>query len=325
MSPSSPLLIPGLPSTALIVIDVQQAFHDPSYVGRRSTPNLEGNLTSLLAAFRAKRLPVIHVLHVNTKNTESLWYEATRPDNVRPQACVAPVDGEPVLRKYNLSSGFGARVDGTGESLADVLAAAGVKTVILVGISSAHCVNSTARSAADHGLGVVMVSDATATHAVDVVEFGGAAGDAGGGKMWSAETFHAVALAQLEGEFADVVTTAEGWMILESSRDLSHEYMYMDPPRQVIFLVKLDHALQWLERFNVDVMVIGLACISAVGGKSYVGFTIESRRESHAGMRGTHVSSRRNSISGISRREPQMSRDFKKIKACGLAQAVPNR
>ncbi|KAJ6531375.1 Isochorismatase-like protein [Mycena vulgaris] len=210
MSPSSTLLVPGLPSTALIVIDVQQAFQHPSFLAReRSTPDLEANLTRLLAAFRAKQRPVLHVHHVNTKNAASLWNEGTHPAGVLPMACVAPVEGEAVLRKYDVSSGFGARVSGSGVGLAEVLAAEGITTVILVGMSSAHCVSSTARSAGDRGLAVVVVGDATAAHAAAVVDFGAAQGDEKDGKGWSAETVHGVSMAHLQGDLADVVTTAE--------------------------------------------------------------------------------------------------------------------
>jgi nicotinamidase-related amidase len=123
---------------------------------------------------------------------------------------VAPIDGEYVLRKYDKSSGFGALLvsDGT-TSLADLLGAQGIKTVILVGISSPHCVSSTARSAGDRGFSVIVVGDATATYAAGVVDFGGSKGDSEGGTSWAAETVHGVAMAHLEGELADVVTTAE--------------------------------------------------------------------------------------------------------------------
>ncbi|KAJ7708245.1 Isochorismatase-like protein [Mycena rosella] len=173
MSLQSSLLVPSLPSTALIL-----SHRRPT--SGRSTPNLEANLTSLLAAFRATGLP----------------------------ACVAPVHGEPVLRKYDQSSGFRARVDGAGQSLLYVLEMEGMKSVILVGLSLAHCVSSTVHSAGDRGLAVVVVGDAAAAHAAGVVDFVGTAGNVGSGTAWSAETVHGVAMAHLEGELADVVTTA---------------------------------------------------------------------------------------------------------------------
>ncbi|KAJ6569338.1 Isochorismatase-like protein [Mycena capillaripes] len=208
MSPSTHL-VSALPNTSLVVIDVQQAFFDPSY-RNRSTPNLEANITSLLAAFREKSLPIVHIHHVNTKNENSLFYEKTRAGNVLPIDYVAPKEGEHVLRKYDKSSGFGAFLvsDGT-TSLSDLLTTHGIKTVILVGISSPHCVSSTARSAGDRGFSVIVVGDGTATHAAEVVDFGGTKGDTEDGKLWSAETVHAVAMAHMNGELAEVVTTAE--------------------------------------------------------------------------------------------------------------------
>ncbi|KAF8218009.1 hypothetical protein K438DRAFT_1796155 [Mycena galopus ATCC 62051] len=80
---STPYLVSGLPHTALIVIDVQQAFIDPSFLKReRSTPNLESNITALLAAFRAKRVPIIHIHHFETVEAGSLWNETAHPEGV---------------------------------------------------------------------------------------------------------------------------------------------------------------------------------------------------------------------------------------------------
>ncbi|KAF7371162.1 Cysteine hydrolase [Mycena sanguinolenta] len=211
MSPKMSPLVSGLPNTALVVIDVQQAFNlDPNYLTlERSTPKLESNIASLLAAFRAKNLPIIHIHHVNTKNEKSFWYEATRPEGVLPMDYVAPQGDEPVLRKYDKSSGFGACLVADGTTLSELLNARGIRTVILVGISSPHCVSSTARSAGDRGFSVVVVGDATATYAASVVDFGGCKGDSEGGNSWGAETVHGVAMAHLHGELANVVTTAE--------------------------------------------------------------------------------------------------------------------
>ncbi|KAJ7474769.1 Isochorismatase-like protein [Mycena latifolia] len=213
---SSTYLVSGLPQTALIVIDVQQAFLDAYFLKReRSTPNMKPNIIALLAAFRTKGLPVIHIHHIDTEKLdpkgESQWNEKTHPEGVLPQDYVAPQAGEPVLRKYDKSSGFGAHLvtDGT-TGLKDVLDAQGIKTIILVGQSSPHCVSSTARAGFDLGLSVVVVGDACATYAAGIPDFSGATpGDSKEGKAWSAETVHGVAMAHLDGDLADVVGIAE--------------------------------------------------------------------------------------------------------------------
>jgi len=134
------------------------------------------------------------------------------PEGMLPQDYVTPHAGEPVLRKYDQSSAFGAQlVSDRTTSLKDVLEAQGIKTVILVGQSSPHCVSSTARSAFDLGLSVVVAGDACATYATaGIPEFPGVAkGDIKEGKACSAELVHGVAMAHLDGDIADVVGTPE--------------------------------------------------------------------------------------------------------------------
>jgi len=177
---------------------------------------LQPNITALLAGFRAKNLPGIHIHHIDTGKLDpagrSLWNEKTHPEGMLPQDYVTPHAGEPVLRKYDQSSAFGAQlVSDRTTSLKDVLEAQGIKTVILVGQSSPHCVSSTARSAFDLGLSVVVAGDACATYATaGIPEFPGVAkGDIKEGKACSAELVHGVAMAHLDGDIADVVGTPE--------------------------------------------------------------------------------------------------------------------
>ncbi|KAJ7620954.1 Isochorismatase-like protein [Roridomyces roridus] len=208
----SSLLSSGLAHTALLVIDVQQAFIYEAALAKEelSTPNMESNITALLAAFRAKGLPVIHVHHVNTTETGGLWNEESHPEGVRPQDYVAPQPGESVLRKYNKSSGFTALLVTDGRtSLKEVLDAKGINTIVIVGLSSAHCVSSTARSGHDAGFSVVVVGDASGTYGeTPVPKHSSIKGDADGGKAWSAQTAHALALGHLStGELAQVVST----------------------------------------------------------------------------------------------------------------------
>src|SRR5215831_10633082 len=56
---------------ALLVIDVQQGFDDPSW-GRRNNPGLEERVAELLDAWRAARRPVIHARHMSTLPTSPL-------------------------------------------------------------------------------------------------------------------------------------------------------------------------------------------------------------------------------------------------------------
>ena len=53
-------------NTALLVIDVQKGLDDPS-LGRRSTPAAEANIALLLAQWRQRRLPIVHIRHCSVE------------------------------------------------------------------------------------------------------------------------------------------------------------------------------------------------------------------------------------------------------------------
>ncbi len=174
------------PATALIVIDVQQAFDHPRW-GLRNNPQAEANVSRLLSGWRASGRPVIHVRHRNTAPGQ-LFSEGEPGFEVKPEATA--VEGEPVLYK-RVNSGF------IGTDLEQRLRAAGIGDVVLCGITTDHCVSTTTRMAGNLDFAAVIVSDATAT-------FERTGPD---GRHWSAEDMHDTALASLNGEFATIMTT----------------------------------------------------------------------------------------------------------------------
>ncbi len=52
-----------LDRTALVVVDVQRAFDDAGYWGRRNNPDCEANVASLIGAWRAAGRPLVFVRH----------------------------------------------------------------------------------------------------------------------------------------------------------------------------------------------------------------------------------------------------------------------
>src|SRR3954470_21213000 len=65
-----------LTNTALVVVDVQQAFDDADVWGRRNNPDCEANVAALIAAWRASRRPVVFVRHDSTEPGSSLAPDA---------------------------------------------------------------------------------------------------------------------------------------------------------------------------------------------------------------------------------------------------------
>lgn len=176
------------PRTALIVIDVQQGFHDPVW-GTRNNPEAESNIARLLEVWRREGWPVFFVRHDSTRLTSPL--RPGQPGNGF-QEVVAPRPGETVLAK-TVNSAF------IGTPLEAELRRLGATDVVITGLVTNHCVSTTARMAANLGFRTVVVSDGTAT-------FDRTGPD---GRHWAAEEMHAMELAALSGEFAAIATTGE--------------------------------------------------------------------------------------------------------------------
>lgn len=175
-------------NTALLVIDVQQGLDEPR-LGARNNPDAERRIAELLAAWRAARRPVIHVQHMSLEPQSSLR-EGLPGNAFKPET--QPLHGEPVFRKH-VNSAF------IGTDLEAYLRANGIRGLVVVGLTTDHCVSTTVRMAGNLGFGVIVVDDATAT-------FERTGPD---GTHYSADLMHRVALASLNQEFATVRSTRD--------------------------------------------------------------------------------------------------------------------
>ncbi len=176
------------PGPALLLIDVQQGLDDPR-LGARNNPQAEQRMAELLAAWRAAGRPVIHVQHLSLEPRSTLREDA--PGHAF-KAEVLPKAGELVFRKH-VNSAF------IGTDLEAHLRANGIEELVVVGLTTDHCVSSTTRMAGNLGFTVTLVGDATAT-------FERRGPD---GAHYSADLMHRAALASLHGEFATVRSARE--------------------------------------------------------------------------------------------------------------------
>jgi nicotinamidase-related amidase len=175
-------------SAALVVIDVQAGFDDPR-LGRRSNPECEGNVAALIEAWRAADRPIVFVRHDSLEDGSPLASGA--PGNAFKDA----VSGEPdLLVVKHVHSAFYGRpnLDGWLQDL-------GIGQVVICGIQTNVCCETTARMASDLGYETTFVLDATCT-------FDTAGPD---GSVVLAEDLMRVTAASLHGEFATVVNTAD--------------------------------------------------------------------------------------------------------------------
>jgi nicotinamidase-related amidase len=172
--------------TALIIIDVQDGLDDPR-LGQRNNPDAERNMARLLAHWRTRGRPIYHVQHMSTNPTSTL--RPNQPGNAI-KRIVAPQDDEPVIQKM-VSNAF------VGTDLEKRLREERIQSVVIVGLTTEHCVSTTARMAGDLGFTTVVVADATACHDHSGYD----------GLHYPAETVHAIALVSLQNEFATIRKT----------------------------------------------------------------------------------------------------------------------
>ncbi len=175
-------------SAALILIDVQNGF-DSSYWGVRNNPQAEENMRRILNAWRRTGRPVVHVRHMSVEQDSPL-----RPNQSGNEfkPGTAPIAGERIEEK-NVNSAF------IGTELEAYLRGHSIETVVLVGLTTDHCVSTSTRMADNLGFDTYVVGDATAT-------FNRTGYD---GREFTADEVHQYALASLHGEFATVLSTDE--------------------------------------------------------------------------------------------------------------------
>jgi nicotinamidase-related amidase len=179
-----------LNAPALLLIDIQKGFDNLEYFGgERNNPQAEHNAGLILEFWRKNKWPLFHVRH-NSLNPRSPLAEGQRGNDHREE--VKPLPGEPVITK-SVNSAF------IGTDLKERMDALGIRNVVIVGLTTQHCVSTTTRMAGNFGYDTIVVADATAAFRSKGLD----------GKTFSAQQVHDISLATLNGEFAEVLYTED--------------------------------------------------------------------------------------------------------------------
>ena len=176
------------PDSALILIDMQQGINHPR-LGRRNNPQAEARMSELLSAWREAERPVIHVRHFSTSPSSVFW---PGQSGVEYQPAFVPQADERELSKQ-VPDAF------CGSFLEMWLRSDGIRQMVIAGVATNNSVESTARSGGNLGFEVIVAHDACFTF--DQADFFGT--------PRSAEDVHAMSLANLHGEYATVLSTAQ--------------------------------------------------------------------------------------------------------------------
>lgn len=177
------------PNAALIVIDVQQTFDNHSYWGNRDNPDAEGNILRLVEYWQNRGLPIVMVTHTSPR-AESTFHPGRTSSQLKP--FLAGIKPTLTVTKTVNSAFLGT------PNLADWLTANGIEQLVLCGIQTNMCVETTARMSGNLGFNTVMAIDACHTFDLQGPD---------GSVLQAADLSNVTATNLFGGDFAEVMTT----------------------------------------------------------------------------------------------------------------------
>jgi nicotinamidase-related amidase len=176
-------------ATALLLIDIQNDYFPGGAMELVGSVEAGKQAGLLLEKFRNDSLPVIHVQHVSARPGATFFLPGSQ--GVEINGAVAPLPGELVLRK-NYPNSF------RETQLLDHLRRLDVDRLVIAGMMTHMCVDTTTRAAADLGFQCLLAHDACATRDLSF-----------GGSTVAAAQVQLSYLAALNGSFAQVLSVAE--------------------------------------------------------------------------------------------------------------------
>jgi len=177
---------------ALILIDIQLGFDNPVW-GARNNPDAEANAARLLQHWRSQDWPIFHIRHLSTTIGSPLAV-GQQGTGFKPE--VKPFADETVIEK-NVNSAF------IGTNLEERLHGCFATDLVICGLTTPHCVSTSARMGANLGFGVELAHDACAAFTCNA--------DMSwlpDGQPMTAQQIHDTAIAHIHGEFATAKTTS---------------------------------------------------------------------------------------------------------------------
>lgn len=173
---------------ALLIIDVQNDYF-PNGKCELCKPEIALNaIKELLKHFREKNLPIFYIQHLST---EHATFFVPETDGVNIHEEIAPRNDEKVIVKHYPNSFYET-------SLQSELMKCGVTDLVVCGMMTHMCIDTTVRAAKDYGYNTTLISDACATKELEW-----------NGHNIPAETIQNVFMASLNEKFARITTSTE--------------------------------------------------------------------------------------------------------------------
>ncbi len=177
-------------NAALLVIDIQNDYFAGGKYELYKPATAANNAKIAIDFFRAKGYPVYYAQHIFASD-DAPFFQPSDPVGTKIHDSVAPLASEKVFVKHAPDS---FHLTGLNAELQ----AAKIDTLVICGMMSHICVDTTVRSATNYGYNVILLHDACATLAQEWQ-----------GKNLPAETVHDVFMAALGGFFAQAIPTGQ--------------------------------------------------------------------------------------------------------------------
>ena len=174
---------------ALLLVDIQNDYFPGGAMELAGSPAAGANAGKLLRTFRERNLPIVHIQHISTRQGATFFLPNT--NGVQLHESVAPNAGEPVFQK-NYPNSF------RETPLLEYLRSHQITQLVIAGMMTQMCIDTTTRAAVDLGFQCTLASDACATRNLSF-----------GGITVSAENVQIAFLAALNGLFAKVLSVGE--------------------------------------------------------------------------------------------------------------------
>ena len=179
---------------ALIVVDVQESFRSRPYFSDQELPGFLRNVQSLIDGSAARGIAIVQVFHRELgHDPKNPFTAASGQVRAMPELSLKP---DVVMYKHVHSAMFARSEDGS--TLESWLQARRIGELLVTGIRTEQCCETTARHASDLGFKVRYVTDATLTFPMHTRL---------GREVSPAEIRERTEMV-LEGRFAQVVPTA---------------------------------------------------------------------------------------------------------------------
>lgn len=176
--------------TALLLIDVQQSFKHRAYWQEAGVAGFLAHCNALTAGAQQRGVPIVRVFHTDAEPAGNPFHPSS--GLIRPLDGLAPYDAAVTIHKHRHSAL-------AGTELPIWLRERGITRLIVAGIRTEQCCETTTRHASDEGFEVDYVTEATLTFDMQTP----------GGQTLSAAQITERTATVLAGRFATLCTVQE--------------------------------------------------------------------------------------------------------------------